>query len=133
MRVFVDSNVPMYVAGRDHPNRAPSLAFFERVEAGEVEAWTSAEVLQEILFRYSALKRIDIGREVYDLFVQLCAQVLPVTLADTDQAKSLLGAGHDISARDAVHAAVMRNNALEWIATFDTGFDQIRGIRRVKL
>ena len=34
---------------------------------------------------------------------------------------------------DAVHAAVMLNNDVEWIATFDAGFDEIPGIRRMKL
>jgi len=38
-----------------------------------------------------------------------------------------------ISARDAVHAAVMLNNDVEWIATFDAGFDSISGIRRLKM
>jgi predicted nucleic acid-binding protein len=123
----------MYVAGRDHPLRAPALRFLERVQAGEIEAVTSAEVLQEILFRYSALRRLDIGRDVYDLFVQLCTQVLPVTLADTDQAKALLASAPGLGARDAVHAGVMKNNGLEWIASFDAGFDAVKGIRRMPL
>lgn len=38
-----------------------------------------------------------------------------------------------ISARDALHAAVMLNNDVEWIATFDTGFDRVAGIRRLRL
>ena len=55
MRVFVDSNIPMYVAGRDHPNREPSKRFLERVRSSEIEACTSTEVLQEILYRYASL------------------------------------------------------------------------------
>jgi predicted nucleic acid-binding protein len=38
-----------------------------------------------------------------------------------------------LSARDAVHAAVMLNRGIEWIATFDAGFDRIAGIRRFEL
>jgi predicted nucleic acid-binding protein len=38
-----------------------------------------------------------------------------------------------ISARDAIHAAVMLNHDVEWIASFDTGFDGVPGIRRVEL
>ena len=52
MRVFIDSNIPMYVAGRDHPLRDPSRRFLARVQGGEVEGCTSTEVLQEILYRY---------------------------------------------------------------------------------
>ena len=131
--VFIDSNIPMYVAGRDHPHREPARRFLERVRAGDVEACTSTEVLQEILYRYAALARLDLAREVYELFVQICSVVLPVTLADTDRAKDLLVAGHGLSVRDALHAAVMLNNGVRSIATFDVGFDHIEDIKRYPL
>jgi len=80
MRVFVDSNVPMYVAGRDHPNRAPARRFLERVRSGEIDACTSTEVL-----------------------------------------------------RDAAHVAVMLDNDVTLIATFDLAFDGVPGVSRVPL
>jgi predicted nucleic acid-binding protein len=83
--------------------------------------------------RYSAIGRRDLGSEVYDLFVQLCPIVFNVTLADTDGARRCLMDYPRLSARDCVHTAVMLNNELELIATFDTGFDQIARIRRVEL
>ncbi len=131
--VFIDSNIPMYVAGRDHALRAPALRLLARVRAGEIEACSSTEVLQEILYRYAGLRRLDLAREVYDLFVALCPVMLPVTLADTDRARDLLDAGGGISVRDAVHAAVMLNNGVEEIASFDTGFDLVPGVRRLVL
>jgi hypothetical protein len=131
--IFVDSNVPMYVAGRDHPLRAPARRFLERARRGEVEICTSTEVLQEILYRYAALKRLDLAAQVYDLFVQLCPVVFAVTLADTDRARQLLSAAHDVSVRDIVHAAVMLNNAVTSIATFDDGFERVPGITRLPL
>ena len=133
MKVFIDSNIPMYVAGREHPNREPALRFFLRVERGEVEGCTSTEVLQEILYRYSALDRRDLARDVYNLFAQICPVVFSVTLADTDRARDLVVMPLGVSARDAVHAAVMINQKVEWIASFDAGFDRLPGIRRVEL
>ncbi len=133
MRVFVDSNIPMYVAGRDHPLREPARRFMERVRAGEIEACTSTEVLQEILYRYIALKRPDLARQVYELFVQLCPIVFPTTLADTDRANQLVCAGKGIGVRDAIHAAVMLNNDVPRIATFDSGFDLLPEVRRLPL
>jgi uncharacterized protein len=133
MRVFIDSNIPMYVAGREHANRDPSRRFLRRVREGKVDACTSTEVLQEILYRYASLGRLDLAREVYDLFVDVCPIVLGVTLADTDRARDLICEAIGPSTRDAVHAAVMLNNDVEWIATFDAGFDEIPGIRRWKL
>ncbi|HSW28152.1 MAG TPA: type II toxin-antitoxin system VapC family toxin [Longimicrobiales bacterium] len=133
MKVFIDSNIPMYVAGTEHPNRRPSLRFLEAVRRGEVEACTSTEVLQEILYRYHALGRLDLAGRVYDLFVALVSEVLPVTLADTDLARDLLVSTGGISARDAVHGAVMINHGIEHIATFDRGFDRIGRVERVGL
>ncbi len=130
MKVFIDSNVPMYVAGREHPNRARAVRFLEKVRRGEVEAYTSTEVLQEILFRYSSLKRLDLAAQVYDLFVQICPVVFPVTLADTDRAKVLVCCKAAAPPRDALHAAVMLNNGVQTMATFDNDFDRIAGIKR---
>jgi predicted nucleic acid-binding protein len=98
-----------------------------------VEICTSTEVLQEILHRYAGLQRIDLATEVYDLFVQLCPVVLPVTLADTDRARALLQASVGVSVRDVIHAAVMLNNGVDEIATFDEGFDRVTGISRLRL
>lgn len=133
MKVFVDSNIPMYVAGRGHPLREPARRFMERVRAGEIEACTSTEVLQEILYRYSALKRLDLAHQVYDLFVLLCPVVFPVSLADTDRAKQLVCSGACPGVRDAIHAAVMLNNDVRNIASFDSGFDLIQDISRLAL
>jgi predicted nucleic acid-binding protein len=131
--IFIDSNIPMYVAGRDHPLRGPAMRVLERVRAGELDACSSTEVLKEILYRYAGLKRLDLARDVYNLFVGLCPVILPVTLADTDRARDLLGAGPGVAVRDAIHAAVMLNNDVCEIATFDEGFDAIDGIKRVTL
>ena len=133
MRVFIDSNIPMYVAGRDHPNREPARRFLERVRAGEVEGCTSTEVLQEILYRYAALRRLDLAGDVYDLFVQLCPVVFAVTLADTDRARAMLSRSSSVGVRDAIHAAVMLNNEITSIATFDAAFDRVPGVSRVSL
>jgi len=131
--VFIDSNIPMYVAGGEHPNREPARRFLDRVRRGKVEACSSTEVLQEILYRYASLGRLDLAREVYDLFVEICPVVLDVTLADTDRARDILCSTSHISARDAVHAAVMLNHDVERIATYDAGFDRVPGIRRLDL
>lgn len=133
MKIFVDSNIPMYVAGADHPHKASARRFLDQVRSGKPEACTSTEVLQEILHRYSSLGRRDLARDVYNLFAAICPVVLDVTLADTDLARDLLCAHKGISSRDAIHAAVMLNHRIPEIATFDAGFDGIEGIRRVPL
>jgi predicted nucleic acid-binding protein len=120
----------MYVAGAEHPKREPSRRLLERVRRGQADACTSTEVLQEILYRYTALERSDLAREVYGLFVDICPVVLGVTLADTGRARDLVASVKGISARDAVHAGVMLNHGIEWISTYDAGFDRVDGIPR---
>ena len=131
--IFVDSNVPMYVAGRDHPLREPARRFLARAQRAEIDICTSTDVLQEILYRYGAPRRLDLAAAVYDLFVQPCPTVLPVTLADTDRAKVLLTTVEGVGARDAVHAAAMMNHDVMRIAIFDSGFDRIDGVERMDL
>ena len=53
--ILVDSNVLMYTAGSEHPFKARSVAFLERVAEGSIEAVIDAEALQEILHRYLRL------------------------------------------------------------------------------
>lgn len=133
MSIFIDSNIPMYVAGKEHPCREPSRLLLERVRVGEVEGCTSTEVLQEILYRYAGLGHLDLAHQVYDLFLQVVPVVFPVALADTDRARELLGEVRAISVREAIHAAVMQNHDVRRIATFDRGFDSIPGIERIPL
>ena len=91
------------------------------------------DLLQEILYRYSSVRRLDLAAQVYDLFVQICPVVFAVNLADTDRAKELVCGKAAASPRDALHAAVMLNNEVDSIATFDADFDRVPGIRRVEL
>ena len=129
--ILVDSNVLMYAAGADHPNKAAAVGFLERVAAGAVAAALDAEVLQEIIHRYRALRRWPQGRRVYSLARRLFPEVLPVTGEVMDRAKGLVDADAALSARDALHAAVVLVYELEGICTFDRDFDRIPACKRV--
>jgi uncharacterized protein len=56
--------------------------------------------------------------------------VSPIEGADVEQAKTILLGRPGISARDALHVAIMTRFDIELILRFDTGFDGIPGIRR---
>jgi len=57
--------------------------------------------------------------------------VLAVEGSDVLAAKDLLHAHPKLSARDAVHAAVMRRHGITEIVSFDPGFDALSGLRRL--
>jgi predicted nucleic acid-binding protein len=62
--ILLDTNLFMYAAGADHPNKAPAGRYLDRVASGEVETAIDAETLQEILHRYRAIRRWEDGRQV---------------------------------------------------------------------
>jgi predicted nucleic acid-binding protein len=131
--ILVDSNVLMYSSGAEHANKAPAVRFLKQVAAGEIEATVDAEVLQEIIHRYRALRRWPEGRQVYALARKLFPEALAITGAVMDHAKLLADDDANISARDAVHAAVVATYRLDGICTFDDDFDRIPGCRRTPL
>ena len=57
--IFIDSNIPMYLVGADHPNKHVARRLLERAIVDDEPLATDAEVLQEILHRYTAIKRRD--------------------------------------------------------------------------
>jgi hypothetical protein len=54
-----------------------------------VDAALDAEVLQEILHRYRAIRRWPEGRSVYDLARQIVLIVIPITAEVVDLARHL--------------------------------------------
>lgn len=130
--ILVDSNVLMYAAGAIHPNKAPSVDFLERVARGDVDAAIDTEVLQEILHRYRAIRRWSDGRRLYDLARRLFGVVFPVSVQTLDEARDMLDRHDRLTARDALHAAVVRLRGLEAICSYDADFDVVDGLRRVE-
>ena len=130
--ILLDSNILMYAAGADHPHKAPSVTLLGRVASGEVNATINTEVLQEVLQRYRAIGRWDDGRRVYDLARQLFPTVILISAAMLDRAREILDQTSGISARDAVHAAVVIIERFDAICSYDRDFDRIAGVRRIE-
>ena len=129
--IFVDSNIPMYLVGAAHPNKEVARRLLEECINRRERLVADAEVLQEILHRYVAINRRDAIQPAFDALLRVVDEVYPVELADIDHAKSLLLGVTPLSARDAVHVAVMRRHDVERILSFDAGFDSVSGIERL--
>jgi uncharacterized protein len=130
--ILLDSNIFMYAAGAEHPRKQPSARFLEQVALGRVEAALDAEILQEILHRYRAIQRWTDGQRVYDLARQIVPLVIPVTVEVLDRARALLDRYSALSARDALHAAVVQSHGLSAICSYDRDFNGIEGLRRIE-
>jgi len=129
--ILVDSNIAMYLVGAAHPNKeAARRALEEAVAAGE-SLCTDAEVLQEILHRYTAIRRSEDIDPAFDALLAIVDVVYPIERTDVERARRLLRTTPPLSARDAVHIAVMQGHDIGRILSFDAAFDGIPGIVRV--
>lgn len=128
--ILIDSNVPMYLVGAAHPHKADAQRLLERFAIDNRRLVSDVEVLQEILHRYVAIDRRDAIQPAFDALLGVVDQVLPITVETLHSARDIVLGSPALSARDALHAAVMRQHDIQEILSFDRGFDGIPGIRR---
>ena len=129
--IFVDSNIPMYLVGAPHPHKEDARRLLERFVEERTPLVTDAEVFQEILHRYVAIDRRDAIKPSFALLLDLVDEVYPIQLSDAERARDLVLGKRKLSARDAIHVAVMERNGIKRILSFDAGFDGVSGLTRV--
>ena len=130
--VFLDANVPIYASGREHPYKEPCVRVLMIAAEHSRLFMTDSEVLQELVHRYLALRRWPLGREVVNSFAELMHdRIEPVCAEDIIDAARLADLDQTVSARDLVHAAVMRRLGIDHIVSSDTDLDRLPGITRL--
>jgi predicted nucleic acid-binding protein len=129
--ILVDSNVPMYLVGAPHAHKADAQRWLEKFVSERQRLVTDAEVLQEILHRYVAIQRRAAIQPAFDALLGVIDEVLPVDRVAVERAKEIVLGYTGLSARDAVHLAVMEHHGIDRILSFDSGFDQFPGITRL--
>ncbi len=129
--ILIDSNIPMYLVGVAHPNKAASQRALERLVNARERLVTDAEVLQEILHRYVAIDRRQAIQPAFDALLGLVDEVLPVDRDAVERAKTIVLGRERVSARDSVHVAVMQQHGIERVLSFDQGFDAVPGLERL--
>jgi hypothetical protein len=131
--ILVDSNIPMYLVGAPHPHKSETQRLLERAIDARERLVADAEVLQEILHRYTAINRRDAIQPAFDALLGVVDAVYPIELEDVQRAKEVLHGLAGLSARDAVHVAIMRRYRIASIMSFDAAFDAVPGITRLRL
>lgn len=129
--IFVDANIPMYLVGADERFRRDARRMVERAITARERLVTNAEVLQEILHRYTAIDHRDAIQPAFDAILGVVDEVFPVTIDDVERAKNIVHGRRKHTARDAIHLAIMERNGISRIMTFDRGFDGYPGITRM--
>lgn len=121
----------MYLIGAPHPHKTDAQRRLESLVMEERRLVTDSEVLQEILHRYRAIERPDAIQPAFDALLGLVDEIFPVEAEDVDTAKGILLSRWSLSARDALHVAVMNRRGIHEILTFDSGFDVIPDLTRL--
>src|SRR5688572_1490830 len=119
----------MYAGGAAHPHREACRAVLQQVAAGTLDAAVSAEVVQEILHRFSRGDRVTgarMARSVLDLFGTL----VPVERTVMSDVVTRFVRKGGLSARDALHAATCAVHGFEGTVSLDQGFDGLDDVRR---
>jgi hypothetical protein len=121
----------MYMVGGPHVHKSDAQRLLEKFISERQSLVTDAEVLQEILHRFGAIQRRDAIQPAFNALLGVVDEVLPVDRVAVERAKEIVLGYSGLSARDAVHLAVMEYHGIDRILSFDSGFDQFPGVTRL--
>ena len=127
---LLDTNVIVYARGRKHPFKAACTAVLTDAEQRPDAYGIDVELLQELLDVYTRR-----GERAYAF--RLVGEVLagfpdpyPITRREIEEAADIVKGYRGLTPRDAIHAAVVLNYALEGIVSADRSFDRVAGLTR---
>lgn len=129
--VFIDSNVPMYLIGSDHPLKFRAQSLLRELIISRRRLVTSAEVMQEICHRYCAIRRVDSIQKAFDALYGIVDDIIAVTRDDIEKSKGILLEYPGVAARDSLHAGMIRNLGITELFSFDSDFDIFPWIARI--
>src|ERR1700737_662595 len=121
----------MYLVGVPHPHKADAQRLLEKLISDRQRLVTNAEVLQEILHRYITINRRDAIQPAFDALLSIVDQVFAIDQAAAERAKQIVMGYPKMSARDALHLAIMEAQEIDQVLSFDSGFDGFPGISRL--
>ena len=103
----------------------------ERLIADGERMVTDAEVLQEVLHRYTAIHKREAIEPAHQMILEISDEVFPIEQRDVMRAAEIVQNPAQLSARDAIHIAVMERHGVRSIFTFDADFDRWPGLKRL--
>jgi len=88
-------------------------------------------VLQEVLHRYTAIRRPAAIPAAFEALLSIVEEVFPITVEDVQRAREILLGRQGISSREALHLAIMEAHEVSSILSFDRGFDGFPSVSRL--
>jgi len=121
----------MYLVGAPHPHKIEAQLLLERLVTSGQRLVTDAEVMQEILHRYTAIGRRAAIRPAFQLVLDIADDILAIEKMDVLRAGEIVQTRALLSARAGIHIAVMERYGIRSILSFDADFDQWPGLKRI--
>lgn len=126
--IIVDTTVLVYAVGAEHPLRAPSRHVVTAITDGEIDATTTAGVIQEFAHvRARRYGRADAVRHA-QLYVDLLPPLSPVGRDELRNGLRLFEQHSELTSFDAVLAAVALNRDAQLVSA-DRAFATVPGLR----
>lgn len=127
--MFLDSNIFINASISSGHHGQASRDLLKRIAKGEQNAAISPLVMDEVIYVLIPEKGLDFAiKFLKTILANQRIQVLPVDERVLNQLPSYLEQG--LEPRDAMHAATMQVYSISTICSYDTGFDNKKGIRR---
>lgn len=121
----------MYLVGAAHPHKLEAQRLLESALSAGERLVTDADVLQEICHRYVAINKREAIQPAFGAILGVVDDVLAIERTDVEHAKDTVLRYQSLSARDALHLAVMARHDITQLMSFDRGFDEYPGIKRL--
>lgn len=132
-KFFLDVNIFMYAAGKPHIYKAPCLKILTELEMGKFAAFVNTEIFQEILYRYYHLRIPEHGIDLCKSLTILPIEILSVSVEDIQLSLNIFSQYYQtgLPPRDAIHAATIQNNSIDYILSADKHFDNLPFLQRI--
>lgn len=127
----LDTNIIVYAVGRHHRYKRACVQLLQDVANGTADFNIDVELLQEILYLYTARGERALGLSTCKDVLMMFPNPFPITREDLLLAHVLLTDYPKLLPRDAIHAAVTLANHLEGIVSADKVFDAIESLNRI--
>lgn len=129
--IVLDTTVLVYAKGAEHPLREPCRTLVTAISNHQIEATTTAEVIQEFVHvRARRRGRSDaaaLGLE----YVDLLGPLVPVSVSDLRAGLVLFASIDELGAFDSVLAAATKSANADTLVSADRAFSQVSGIEHV--
>ena len=132
-KVYVDSNIFLYMLLGTGEKHAASRSFLKMVKEGKFSAFTAALTYDEVFWKVKQMRSYKDALHASKLFLNLPNLKFLAVNSQTIWMANELQSKYILMPRDAIHAAAAVLHGIQTIISDDRDFDKIKELKRRKL